>query len=83
MFLTFVVSLLTLNLKQKMDDGYMPGILIGIMVGAMIMGVSLSALLPDHNDAYTKGITDCRSGKASYTVTVGPEGVDTTYTYKP
>ena len=57
-----------------MDDGYIPGMLIGIMVGALIMGVSLTILLPDHNDAYTKGITDCRSGKVSYTVTVGPEG---------
>ena len=41
-------------------------------------------LVPEAKEkAYTKGITDCRSGKVSYTVTVGPEGVDTTYTYNP
>jgi hypothetical protein len=61
-------------------DGLLPSI-----IGALVMALLIRACIaPDlQNTAYTKGITDCRSGKVSYTVTVGPEGVDTTYTYKP
>jgi hypothetical protein len=55
----------------------------GFLFGC-IFNIALWSLwaVPELNDtAYTKGITDCRSGKVSYTVTFGPEGVDTTYTY--
>jgi hypothetical protein len=76
--------ILTLNLKQKMNDGAFVG---GLVIGAYItLAVSLLAIaytITPANTAYTKGITDCRSGKVSYAVTVGPEGVDTAYTYKP
>ena len=81
MFLTFVVSLLTLNLKQKMSD-FTAGFITGCVLASVIAVFHILSW-PDSRDAYTKGITDCRSGKVSYTVTVGPEGVDTTYTYKP
>ena len=78
MFLTFVVDQLTLNLKQKMDY-FFGGLVVGLIIGMITMMATVTA----PNTAYTKGISDCRSGKVSYTVTVGPEGVDTAYTYKP
>ena len=72
--------MLTLNLKQKMNNagtGFFIGCLLHIIMWPMW-------LVPEAKEkAYAKGITDCRSGKVSYTVTVGPEGVDTTYTYNP
>jgi hypothetical protein len=78
LFLTFVVDQLTLNLKQKMDY-FFGGLVVGLIIGMITMMATVTA----PNTAYTKGVTDCRSGKVSYTVTVGPEGVDTAYTYKP
>jgi len=73
-----VVDQLTLNLKQKMDY-FFGGLVFGFIIGMITTLATVTA----PNTAYTKGIADCRSGKVSYTVTVGPEGVDTTYTYKP
>lgn len=55
----------------------------GVLVGGFIAVVSVFANNVDPDTAYTKGITDCQQGTTSYTVTVGPEGVDTTYVYKP
>jgi hypothetical protein len=78
LFLTFVVDQLTLNLKQKMDY-FFGGLVVGLIIGMITMMATVTA----PNTAYTKGVTDCRSGKVSYTVTVGPEGVDTAYTYNP
>ena len=73
-----MVDQLTLNLKQKMDY-FFGGLVVGLIIGMITMMATVTA----PNTAYTKGVTDCRSGKVSYTVTVGPEGVDTAYTYKP
>jgi hypothetical protein len=74
--------MLTLNLKQKMNDLDM-GFILGIAACAVVVVLPIALGVTPANTAYTKGITDCRSGKVSYTVTFGPEGVDTTYTYKP
>jgi hypothetical protein len=74
--------MLTINLKQKMDD-LDTGFILGIAACAVVVVLPIALNVTPANTAYTKGITDCRSGKVSYAVTVGPEGVDTTYTYKP
>ena len=65
-------------------DGFVNGLITSVLTGLIIAMLIRAFIIPEAQDtAYTKGITDCRSGKVSYTVTVGPEGVDTTYTYKP
>lgn len=58
---------------------------LSAVIGAVITAVFVTAVrYPEiRNTAYTKGITDCQQGTTSYTVIVGPEGVDTTYVYKP
>jgi len=66
-----------------MDDGFTPGAIVGMVLGAVIVGWAILGASTHPDTAYAKGIADCRSGKVSYTVTVGPEGVDTTYTYRP
>jgi len=65
-----------------MDD-FLPGLLLGFGTCLFFLVMPMLIVGTDANTAYTKGVTDCRSGKVSYTVTVTPEGVDTAYTYKP
>lgn len=67
-----------------MDDQFSPtSFLVGAVTALICCGIGFAQLGTPRNTAYTKGITDCQQGTTSYTVTVGPEGVDTTYVYKP
>lgn len=60
-------------------DYFFGGLIVGFIVGMLAVAVGVTPA----STAYAKGITDCQQGTTSYTVTVGPEGVDTTYVYKP
>lgn len=64
------------------DEGFTAGLVLGI-IAATCLWLVADIVTDPYNTAYTKGITDCQQGTTSYTVTVGPEGVDTTYVYKP
>ena len=63
-----------------MDNEFGP---LAFFIGTAAASICWAFAITPANTAYTKGITDCQQGTTSYTVTVGPEGVDTTYVYKP
>ena len=56
-----------------------------VAAGAMlaIIAMGLAIVFITKPAIYDKAIKEYKAGKATYTVTVTPEGADTTWVYKP